>query len=404
MPTLLQINSCVNAGSTGRIAEEIGQLAIAAGWKSYIAYGRTGRESVSQLIRIGDKRTVCEHAVETRILDNHGFSSRDATRKLIAQIKEIRPDIIHLHNIHGYYINIELLFNYLAVANTPVVWTLHDCWSFTGHCAHFDYAGCDKWRTGCFDCPQKTSYPASFLLDNSRCNYLLKKQLFTSVKNMTIVPVSQWLGGLVRQSFLAEYPIQVIHNGVDLSAFYPKDTTAIRRKYSLSNKFMLLGVASSWSKRKGLYDYCKLRTLLSDEYQIVLVGLTSKQIKDLPLGIIGIQRTESVDELAEVYSVADVFINYTYEDTFPTVNLEALACGTPIITYRTGGSPEAIDSATGIVVEKGNVEASIAAIQEVKSKGKSAYSIACRKRAEMCYNKEERYAEYMDLYEKMLKQ
>lgn len=404
MLTLLQINSCVNAGSTGRIAEEIGQLAIAAGWKSYIAYGRTGRESVSQLIRIGDKRTVCEHAVETRILDNHGFSSRDATRKLIVQIKEIRPDIIHLHNIHGYYINIELLFNYLAVANIPVVWTLHDCWSFTGHCAHFDYVGCDKWRTGCFDCPQKTSYPASFLLDNSRCNYLLKKQLFTSVKSMTIVPVSQWLGGLVKQSFLAEYPISVINNGVDLSIFTAKNGREIRTKYHIGTNFLMVGVATTWSSRKGLKDYCRLSELIPSDCRILLVGLSSQQIKHLPSSLIGIERTESKEELVAIYSAADVVLNLSYEETFGLTTVEGFACGTPTIVYNKTASPELVDKHTGFVVNAKDYSQILAAIQEVKSKGKSAYSTACRKRAEMCYNKEERYAEYMDLYEKMLKQ
>lgn len=406
MKTLLQINVVVNSGSTGRIAEEIGQTAIEAGWKSYIAYGREkGRPSQSHKIRIGTDWDIKMHGVQTRVLDNHalGMSSRSATKDLIKQIEQIKPDVIHLHNVHGYYINAEVLFNYLSKLDTPVVWTFHDCWPFTGHCAHFDYAGCDKWKTGCYECPLKKGYLASLVIDRSKKNYEDKKRLFNSVKNMTLVPVSNWLGNYYKDSFLHKYNVRMIHNGIDTSVFQPKKNNPAIIKYNLQGKFVILGVASVWGFRKGLQDFIKISDTLSSNHQIVLVGLSDKQIKELPNNIIGIARTESVNELAELYSAADVFANPTYEDNFPTTNLEALACGTPVITYNTGGSPEAVDADTGIVVEKGNTDALIDAINEIKQTGKAHYSDACRNRALQLYRKEDRYRDYINLYDELLK-
>lgn len=406
MKTLLQINVVVNSGSTGRIAEEIGQTAIELGWESYIAYGReNNRPSQSHKIRIGTDRDIKKHAIQTRILDNHslGLSSRRATKEFIKKIEQIKPDIIHLHNLHGYYINIEVLFNYLSKLDTPIVWTFHDCWPFTGHCAYFDFIGCDKWKTGCYQCPIKKSYPASYVIDRSKKNYKDKKSLFNSAKNITLVPVSNWLGNYFKDSFLHKYDVKMIHNGIDTSLFQPKNNNSAIAKYELEDKFTILGVASIWDYRKGLQDFIKMSEKLSSNYQIVLVGLSNNQIKALPNNIIGIARTESVDELAELYSAADVFVNPTYEDNFPTTNIEALACGTPVITYNTGGSPEAVDAETGIVVEKGNVLQMISAILEVKHNGKQHYSDACRNRAFKLYRKEDRYRDYLELYGEVIK-
>lgn len=405
MNVLLQINILINSGSTGRIAEEIGQTAIEAGWESYIAYGREmNRTSKSHKIRIGADWDIKSHALQTRILDNHslGLSSRRATKELIKKIEQIKPDIIHLHNLHGYYINIEVLFNCLSKLDTPIVWTFHDCWPFTGHCAHFDYIGCDKWKTGCYKCPLKKSYPASFVIDRSKKNYEDKKRLFNSVRNLTLVPVSNWLGNFFKDSFLHKHKVKLIHNGINTSIFQPRKIDTQYKGYNFEGKFVLLGVATSWGKSKGLYDFIEMSTKLSLDFQIVLVGLTPDQIKELPDNIIGITRTESVDELAELYSVADIFLNPTYNDTFPTTNLEALACGTPVITYNTGGSPEAVDTDTGIVVEKGNVLQMISAILEIKQKGKQHYFDACRNRALQLYRKEDRYRDYLHLYDELL--
>jgi len=399
---LLQINSVVNSGSTGRIAEEIGQIAIAAGWKSYIAYGRHARTSQSELIKIGSDWDIRMHGLQTRLFDRHGLASTAATREFVEQIKKIKPDIIHLHNIHGYYINIEILFRYLKDANIPVVWTFHDCWPMTGHCAYFTFVGCEKWKTQCFSCPQKKDYPGSYFLDRSKQNYTKKRKLFTSVNDITIVPVSNWLGEIVKQSYLIDYPIRVINNGIDVNVFSPQSRDGIRLKYGLADKFILLGVATEWGRRKGLHDFIELSKTLKDDEIIILVGLKEDQIKILPENIIGITRTESTQELVEVYSSADVFVNPTWEDNFPTTNLEALACGTPVITYETGGSPEAIDELTGIVVEQGNIHKLTEAINQIKEKGKQSYSEACVKRAHRLYRKEDRYREYIELYEELL--
>jgi len=403
MPKLLQINSVVNSGSTGRIAEEIGQTAISNGWRSYIAYGRNERPSESKLIRIGTDWNVKMHGLQTRLFDRHGLGSKIVTENLVQQIEQIKPDIIHLHNLHGYYLNIEVLFNYLSKAGVPVVWTLHDCWSITGHCSHFDFIGCEKWKTECFRCPQKKEYPASFLMDRSKENYILKKKLFTSVDNLTLVPVSNWLANILKESFLKNTPVKVIHNGINTDVFQPTSGHAIHTKYKLKNKFIILGVASVWSPRKGLKDFIELSKKPNSDLQIILVGLSKKQIKELPENIIGIERTESIFELAQLYSISDVYVNPTYEDNFPTTNLESMACGTPVITYETGGSPEAIDENTGIVVKKGDINDLVIAINQIKEKGKAFYTNACIKRANQFYKKEERYHEYIDLYNSLLK-
>ena len=277
MKKLLQINSVVNSGSTGRIAEEIGQTAIAAGWESYIAYGRNNRPSQSKLIKIGSDLDIKMHGLQTRLFDRHGLGSKSATQELVEKIEKIKPDIIHLHNIHGYYINIEILFKYLQNTNIPVVWTFHDCWPITGHCSYFSFVGCDKWKTQCFSCPQKTDYPASWFIDRSEKNFNLKKKLFTSLPNVTLVPVSKWLYGILEESFLQNYPLKVIHNGINTEVFRPSTGDAFRAKHHFDNKFILLGVASVWSPRKGLKDFIALSKVLNNDFQIVLVGLTRKR-------------------------------------------------------------------------------------------------------------------------------
>jgi glycosyltransferase involved in cell wall biosynthesis len=400
--TLLQINTEINAGSHGKIAEAIGQLAMERGWESYIAYGKNPRPSQSHAYRIESTLGRKWHGIQTRLFDRCGLSSVRATKKLIKKIQAIQPDLIHLHNLHGYYLNIELLFNYLSTTTIPIVWTLHDCWPITGHCAHFSFIGCEKWKTHCEHCPYKRGYPASYGLDRSYKNYQLKKELFTSVQNMTLVPVSDWLAGIISQSYLKEYPIKTIHNGVDTSIFYPRPTHDLRLKHQLSNKFILLGVAIVWDKRKGLQDLYQLSQQLKPDELLILVGLTNKQLRQIPPNIQRISHTENTEQLAQLYSMADVYLNPTWEDNFPTTNLEALACGTPVISYRTGGSPEAISPETGFVVEQGDLKAFRAAIDTVKSKGKSFYSNACRERAVKQFNKNTQFLEYICLYDQLV--
>jgi glycosyltransferase involved in cell wall biosynthesis len=407
MPVLLQINAVANTGSTGRIAEEIGKLALQQGWSSYLAYGRKAESSQLQLIRVGGKLSVLLHVLVTRLFDRHGFGSKYATRRLIKTVRRIKPDVIHLHNLHGYYLNVRALFRFLSSAGIPVVWTLHDCWPLTGRCTHFACAACSKWTTACCRCPQKGRYPKSLFLDRSKSSYRQKRQLFTGVKGMTVVPVSRWLGEVVGQSFLRGSPVRVILNGIDTDAFSPQPVRAgAAKKYGLEEgKLVALGVAGTWSDRKGLNDFAELNKMLDhSRQQIALVGLSKRQIKNLPEGIVGIERTENVRELAELYSIAAVFLNPTWEDTFPTTNLEALACGTPVVTYRTGGSVEAVSEDTGAVVEQGDVEGLYRALQAVQEKGKAFYAPRCRQRALSLYDRQDRFKEYMALYDQLLRQ
>lgn len=403
MPILLQISIEVNSGSVGRIAEQIGEVAISNGWESYITYARNHQVSSSKTIKIGTRWDVYWHGLQTRILDNHGFASKNATIKLIDQIKVIQPDIIQLHHIHGYFLNMQLLFEFLSVANIPVVWIFHDCWAFTGHCAYFDSVNCDKWKNQCFSCPQKRNYPASIFIDRSKRNYLQKKILFTSVNNMTIVSVSNWLANLVKESFFKKYPICVIPNAVDINIFTPKTNILdTRLKYGIGSKNILLGVASCWDERKRLIDYVKLADVLPENTLIVLVGLNKKQIKSLPLGIIGIERTENVYELSLLYSMADIVLNLSVEETFGLTTVEGMACGTPGIVYNSTASPELITDETGIIVKKNDIKGVLAAVETILSRGKSYYTIACRERAVKFFNKDNRFQDYMKLYEKLL--
>lgn len=402
MPTLLQINTVANWGSTGRIAEGIAEVAMAMGWDCWTAFGRGEPKSKTHLIRVGKKWDMYRNAMAARLLDNEGLNARRATLHLIEKMKEIKPDVVHLHNIHGYYLNYPLLFSYLASTDIPVIWTLHDCWPFTGHCTCFDFVDCDKWKQGCNRCPQLKSYPASLGYDRSRRNYNWKRQMFNSLKNLTVVPVSDWLKGLVGQSFLAGNTIHRIYNGVDITQFRPiaDESEELKTRIGIKTPCFALGVASNWNMHKGLDDFKKLRSHLPmEECSIVIVGLSEKQKAELPEGIIGLRRTNSIEELAQLYSAADVFVNPTWEDNFPTTNLESLACGTPVITYRTGGSPEAIDKRTGIVVKQGDIEKLASAVRTIMSQGKEHYQKPCRMRAVSLYDKSDRFAEYVRLYE-----
>ena len=396
MSTLLQINITANWGSTGKIAEAIGIAAMKAGWESHVAYGRWCNPSQSHLIKIGGRFGKYFHYAEQRIRDNEGLCSRQATKRLIKQIEAIKPDIVQLHNIHDHYLNYRLLFEYLNRTGVQVVWTFHDCWAFTGHCFHFVTENCMKWKTVCFECPKKNISPKT-LLDRSKEHYELKKQMFSACKNLTIVPVSDWMADFVRQSFLKEKRIEVIKNGVELHIFKPLE------KETRDNTFKILAVSNVWNESKGFTDIFKLRDLLPDEYDITIVGLAANQVNNLPKGILGIQRTQNVQELVELYSTANVLINPTYADTFPTVNLEALACGTPVITYRTGGSPESLSSETGMVVEQGNIEAMADAIKTICGGNREKYRRACRERAEECFDKEKCFEKYVRLYEELIK-
>ena len=373
---ILFINSVCGIGSTGRICLELAQKYEAQGHTVRIAYGRSDEISDDAKrygVKIGNRADLYSHVLKTRLLDQHGFGSAYATRRFLEWADKYNPDLLWLHNLHGYYINIQLLFGWIKKRQRmqrkqglPVMevrMTLHDCWTFTGHCAHFDMAGCNQWETGCMRCPEKRAYPASILLDRCRKNYQEKKTLFQGVKNVTLITPSKWLERLVKRSYLKDYDTKVIYNTIDTEAFQPTPSDFRRKNHIRKSDVMLLGVANQWNETKGYDIFLDLRKKLSLDYKIVLVGVTAKQRKALPKGIIGIEHTDSKKELAEIYTAADYFVNPTRQDNYPTVNLEAQACGTKVITFPTGGSPESA-MPNGIVTRTKDAEGIVEALRE----------------------------------------
>ena len=354
---ILLINSVCGIGSTGKICVAIARDYAAQGHQVKIAYGREGtvpEDCREFAVRIGSDLDVRISAVRTRLLDDHGFANEGTTRKFLRWAEEFNPDLLWLHNLHGYYLNVEQLFAWIkGRPQMQVKWTLHDCWAFTGHCAHFVGANCEAWKQGCTRCPEKRAYPASILRDNCRNNYLRKKSAFTGVANMTLITPSRWLAELVGESFLRQYPVEVRYNTIDREIFKPTPGD-FRQNHGLENKKILLGVASVWTDRKGFSDFLKLRELLDDSWAIVMVGLNPNQLESLPGGILGLPKTHNGRELAEIYTAADVLFNPTYEDTYPTVNLEAESCGTRVITYDTGGSAETLNRQDSIAIPVGH--------------------------------------------------
>lgn len=390
---VLQINIFGNL-STGRIAVDIYRTLRDNGHDGMVAFSRNTIAEDVPYIQFGSKWSVYADGVMSRLTDNAGFNSKKPTEQLIKKIEEYDPDIVHLHNLHGYYINIDLLFKYLKESKKPVVWTLHDCWSFTGHCCNFEYVGCEKWRTGCEKCPQIGNYPASFV-DRSSLNFEKKKTIFTSIDNMVLVTPSIWLKNLVEQSYMSKFKTLVIRNGVDLSTFKPTTGDWVKRN-GLSGKKIVLGVAGTWSPTKGLKDMIRLSEMLPDEYQVVVVGLNPKQKETMPQSVLGIERTYDSRELAEIYTVAHAFVNPSYDDNFPNVNIEALACGTPVITYQTGGGPEIITDEIGAVVPRGKIQ-DLAVQVMAKSKNVEACRLVAHQfDRKMCYQA------YLKIYETIM--
>jgi len=393
---VLSINTC-NFGSTGKIMLQIQKLVEQLPASMYVSYTKSRsnmKTEVLNSIYIGSILERNIHIFFSHLTGFNGCGSFFSTLRFLRRVNRYNPDLIHLHNLHNSYINLPYLFRYIKKHNIPVIWTFHDCWPFTGHCPYFDMIGCDRWKTGCHDCPQYKNYPTS-LFDNSKKMYRLKKKWFTGVKNMTIVTPSQWLADLVKQSHLQDYPVKVINNGIDLSVFKPTPSD-FSQKYHCEDKFILLGVAFGWGKRKGLDVFIELSKRLESSYQIVLVGTDESIDRQLPDNIISIHRTQNQTELAKIYTAANLFINPTREENFPTVNIESLACGTPIITFRTGGSPEIIDETCGTVVDKNDIDSLTNEIIRIKSELPFNES-ACLKRAEL-FDMNNKYIEYIELY------
>lgn len=395
---VLQINSVCGYGSTGRIAADLARTLSANGDECLIAYGRGQAPEDLKSIRIGKELDVSLHGVSSRMTDRHGFYSRRATQRFLKTAEEYRPDLIHLHNLHGYYLHLPTLFEWLRASGKPVVWTLHDCWAFTGHCAYFDYAGCDRWKEKCFDCPQRKEYPASLLSDASTWNYEQKKALFSSLPDLTLVTPSEWLAGLVRQSFLQSYPVQTIHNGIDTAVFQPTPSD-FRKRHGLQGHSIILGVASVWEPRKGLSFLEELSKRMDpSRFAVVVVGVSEKQKKGLPAHMLGLTRTDSVRELAEIYTAADVFVNPTLEDNYPTTNLEALACGTPVITFDTGGCRESVSADCGVVLKRKTADELDCSVKRLAAEPE-AFSRAHIRRQSQAFDLRVSNEAYLRLYE-----
>lgn len=381
---IVQINQVSGYGSTGHIAENIGDMLRDKGVDNRIYYG-LGQTDNPNAVKFETDAQLKMHKLYSRLTGRHGFASKRATENLIQALREYAPDVIHLHNLHGFYINLPLLFSYIKEENVPVVWTLHDCWAFTGHCAHFDYAKCEKWKTGCGRCPQRFEYPRA-LIDASAANFSAKKKLFTGLRNCTLVTPSNWLAKLAGESFLHEYPLRVIPNGIDTAVFAPSGIE--------KNGRIVLACAPSLNgnDRKGGKYLPGLAAALGSDYEVQVLGLASD--RTYPPGITALGYVHDQAQLAKMYSSAAVFVNPTLQDNFPTVNLEALCCGTPVVTFDTGGSAEMLTADTGTVVKKGDLAA---LTEKTKKWADRRCSPACRQRG-LEYDKKEMYEKYFSLY------
>ncbi|WP_187265830.1 glycosyltransferase [Alkalisalibacterium limincola] len=395
---IVQVNSVYNTGSTGRIVEGIAMAARLRGHRTWVAYGRPSNPGPTEAYRISGPLDHAMHGLYSLALDGHGLGSATSTQRMIHWLDSLNPDLVCLHNVHGYYLNIPILFDWLRRTRTAVVWTLHDCWPLTGHCANFDRFGCEKWRNGCGGCPMTSFYPRS-LTDRSAQNWVWKRDLFTQLDNVTIITPSRWLQSIARQSFLGSFRIDCIPNGIDLDVFVPR---ANDPRPNDDNRPVVLGVANHWSDAKGLADFSALRKLLPDFYRVVLVGVEAKHRSRLAEGVEGLPRTQDIHALAKLYADARVFVNPTYSDNFPTTNLEALASGTPVVTYDTGGSPESLEPHVGKVVEKGNVRAMAEAIIDVCAMNREKMRQDCRVHAVKHFNRDERFFDYAILFEQLL--
>ena len=390
--TVAQINATCGVGSTGKIAVSISKMLTERSVDNYILCGAKTNGYVKGIPCCSQTYTKLQ-ALKSRILGNWGFNSQAETRRIIMEIERFSPDTVLLHNLHGHDCDLSMLFTCFKEKQTKLFWTFHDCWAFTAYCPHFTLSKCEMWKTGCRHCPQRKTF--SWFLDRSKTLYQRKKELFSGL-NLTIITPSVWLADIVKQSFLKEYPVEVIHNGIDLNVFKPKESDFRQRCHIADNQFVLLGVAFGWGVRKGLDDFVELAKRLDpDKYRIVLVGTDEVTDKLLPKNIISVRRTQNQQELAQIYTAADVFVNPTREEVLGLVNLEALACGTPVVTFNTGGSPECIDNTCGSVTPVDDVDALEREIMRI-CESKCFPHEACIRRAAQ-FDQNVRFQEYVRL-------
>lgn len=389
--------NAVNFGSTGNIVLKLADLVEQEAGVSMVCVANTRSNQKKKSPRqylIGNRFLLNANRAFFRLFGRESFLQKLATGALIRRLKAFHPDVIHLHNLHGWYLDVGKLFRYIKKQHVKVVWTLHDCWSLTGGCPHFELIKCDKWKNSCLKCPQYREYPGTWF-DHTAFLHKAKKKWFGGVENLEVVTPSRWLAELVRQSYLGQYPIHVIHNGIDLDVFRPRESD-FRARYNCEGKYLILGVCFGWDFKKGLDVFLELERRLPDRYRIVLVGTNAEMDETLPTSILSIHRTQDQVELAQIYTAADLFVNPTREDTFPTVNMEALACGTPVLTFATGGSPEIPDESCGAVVPRGDVDAMEKEILRI-TQGHCFDAQACCARARL-FCASDKFAEYIDLY------
>jgi len=394
---IMMINTLYGTGSTGKIVKQIARKATERGHECFIAhrYTEKGMEEQEGTVGVSSWLDCHIHNRLAHLTMLRGCFSAVKTRRFIKKAKAFSPDVIHLNNIHGNFINLRMLFRYLKRADAKVVWTFHDCWPVTGYCKHFDMIGCDRWQEKCGSCPQK----GSAIWDISSFMLKKKRKMFASVKDMTVVTPSVWLRDIVKRSYFRDHPCEVINNGIDLSVFKPTESD-FRKKHGLDGKKIILGVAFDWDKRKGLDVFCDLARRLSDEYRIVIVGADERAAKMLHENITVIPRTATQRELAEIYTAADLFVNPTREENYPTVNMEALACGVPVLTYDTGGSAEIITESCGSSVAKDDIDALTSEIIRICEE-RPYTKEACLDRAKS-FDMNERFDEYVELYESLI--
>lgn len=393
---IVQINATCGVGSTGKICVGISEILAERGIENYILYSYRSN-GYAKGIACSDDKYIKVQALKSRALGNYGFNSKKETQRMIAELERINPYVVHLHNIHGHDCDIERLLTYFKKKKTKLIWTFHDCWAFTGYCTYFDLVKCNKWKVKCERCAQKQEY--SWFFDQSTKLFEKKKSLFKGL-DLTIVTPSQWLADLVKQSFLKDYPVKVINNGIELEIFKPRESDFLK-KHNLKDKKILLGVAFDWGKRKGLDVFVELSKRLDrDKYQIILVGTNEMIDKQLPDNIISIHRTQNQEKLAEIYTAADIFVIPTREENYPTVNMEALACGTPVVTFRTGGSPEILDETCGSAVNCDDIDALEREIIRICTE-KPYTKEACIRKSKG-FDKNKRFKEYVELYERII--
>ena len=392
---VVQINSTCNSGSTGRIAYQISELLNAENIENYILYSMY-ESDYPQAYKFCSRNRQLVNAVKSRLLGNMGFEDRFATKKLIKKLNEIKPDILHIHNIASHDVNFTKLFNYLKNNHIKVIWTLHDCFAFTGGCMYFDFANCDKWKTECHHCPKKKEF--SWFFDRSKSSFYKKKELLKGL-DLTLVTPSNWLADLVKQSFLKDYEVKVINNGIDLTKFKPV-VSNFQKEYDIGDKKVLLFSSFNLDERKGIRDIIKLSQMIDhDKYVMVLVGhIEDKYLSEIDKRTILITQTKNQQELKNIYNAATFFINTTYEDNYPTTHMEALACGVPVVTYRTGGSTEMLDESCSYVIEKGDVDGLLKLLNTVDlDKSMKANCIEKSK----AFDSNECFRKYIDLYKKI---